>query len=142
MNGDLRRAAPIMLGLMSLILGSCTSRTTTPRAAIRTDAAHCILHPGPFGREATIVSTFTAPQDTAVYFLNCNGAISWGVQRLVNDHWTDAWVVMTNSCLSAPIQIPPGGVHVDTLTLAASAPTTKLSPPMRIILQDCIVHLG
>jgi hypothetical protein len=90
-----------------------------PPAAIRTDADHYELRPGRFGREATIVATFTAPRDTSVYVLHCNGAIGWGVQRRDGDRWVDAWVVATNACLSPPIVVPGGGSYTDTLVLVA-----------------------
>jgi hypothetical protein len=58
-----------------------------------------------------------APRD--VFLLHCNGAISWGLQRLVAGRWVDAWGAETNGCLSAPIELRAGQVRADTLTLVS-----------------------
>ena len=88
-------------------------------AAIRTDAERYILRPGPYGSEATLIATFTAPADTTVHLLHCNGAISWGLQRLAGGRWTDAWGAETNGCLSPPIVVPAGAAHTETLTVVS-----------------------
>ena len=90
-------------------------------AAIRTDSDRYVLRPGPHGPEATIVVTFTAPRDTTAYLLHCNGAIPWGLQRREGDRWTDAWVAMTNGCLSPAIVVPGGTTWTDTLVFASPA---------------------
>jgi hypothetical protein len=118
---------PIPLAALALLAGaalSCTRAANPPsekRVAIKTDAERYVMRPGPYGDEATIVAMFTAPPDTTVQILNCNGAISWGIQRRVEGRWEDAWAAVTNQCLSPPIVLAPRGVWVDTLTLAASA---------------------
>lgn len=93
-------------------------RWTKP-APIRTDADRYLLHPRQVGQiathQATIVSRFTAPRDTTVYILHCNGAIAWGLQRLDEGVWRDAWVATTNGCLSAPKVVRAGEAHVETL---------------------------
>ena len=116
----IRTTRRIALALLALLSSSCTPRTTPPSphgAPIRTDSERYVLRPGQFGNQATIIATFSAPRDTAVHILHCNGAISWGLQQLVEDHWTDAWVAATNACLSPPIVVPAGGAHTDTLTI-------------------------
>src|SRR6185503_5790752 len=107
MTGRMRERAWFAMVLLALVSASCRAENPASRAApIHTDRARYVLRPGPYGPEATIVATFTAPQDTAVYILHCNGAISWGLQQRVNDRWMDAWGAMTNGCLSAPIVVP------------------------------------
>jgi hypothetical protein len=111
------------IALLALATPSCT-RATSPlaeRVAIRTDAERYVMRPGPYGDEATIVAMFTAPPDTTVQIMNCNGAIAWGLQKRVDNQWEDAWAAVTNQCLSPPIILAPRGVFVDTLTLAVTA---------------------
>ena len=113
--------------LVALVLGACSpdrerptpDATPAPEAAIRTDAERYVLRPGPFGGEATIVATFTAPAETTVHILHCNGAISWGLQRLEGGHWTNAWGAETNGCFSPPFVVGGGAVRTDTLTIVS-----------------------
>ena len=95
--------------------------TGTPDAgpAIVTDRRDYTLVRGRVAREARIVASFRAPTDQAVYVVHCNGAISWGIQKQVDDRWVDAWVAETNGCLSPPIVLRGGDLHTDTLTLVS-----------------------
>src|SRR5678816_4109796 len=93
------------VALLSLMVAGCGSGSRRS-AGFVTDAAHYTLRDGPYGREARIIARFTAPPETTVYILHCNGAIGWGLQRLDGDHWVDAWGAMTNGCLSPPKTVP------------------------------------
>ncbi len=115
-------------GLILLVMAACTAKPESgspasappePVVPIRTDRDRYVLRPQPFGHVATIVATFTAPRDTTVYILHCNGAISWGLQRLEGGQWTDAWAATTNGCLSPPFVVPGGDVRTDTLGLVS-----------------------
>lgn len=75
---------------------------------IQTDARRYRFTGGPYGPQVVIVTTFTAPPDQAVYLVNCNGAITTGLQRKEGERWIDAWIAMTNACLSQPIVVPAG----------------------------------
>lgn len=86
---------------------------------ITTDRTEYVLTPASPGRQATIVATFRAPRDRTVHIVHCNGAISWGLQRLEAGRWVDVWVAETNGCLSAPIVVRAGKSFVDTLTLVS-----------------------
>jgi hypothetical protein len=108
----------VLLGLVALASPSCSTRTRQvggAAAAIQTDRDRYVLEPSAHGHETRILIRFTAPRDTAVHILHCNGAIGWGLQRQVNGRWTNVWVVETNACLSRPIVVPGGGVYEDTL---------------------------
>lgn len=87
-------------------------------APIRTDRASYAFRHGFFGPETTIVATLHAPKDKTLYLVNCNGAISAGLQRLVSGAWIDAWAAVTNSCLSQPVVVRPGETHTDTIAPA------------------------
>lgn len=118
----LRRVSLWRLPVLVLLSFACAPRPNPaprPAAAIETDLEHYVLRPAPFGHEAAIIARFTAPADTAVFILHCNGAISWGLQRLMAGRWENVWVATTNGCLSAPIQVPAGGAYADTLGLVS-----------------------
>ena len=85
--------------------------------AIEVDAPRYALRPGRYGPEATIVMTFTAPRDGAAYLVNCNGAITPGLQRRDGNRWVDAWAAETNGCLSQPIVVPAGGSRTERVTI-------------------------
>ena len=96
--------------------------TPTPASApISTDRTRYVMDEGPFGPETTIATRFKAPPDTTVYIVNCNGAFSPGLQRLVDETWVDVWAAEVNGCLSIPIVVPPGGTHEGTMTVDSGA---------------------
>jgi hypothetical protein len=74
---------------------------------------------GPYGPETTILATFTAPPDRAVFLTNCNGAVPIGLQRRVGERWVNAWVAEINGCMSAPIAVPPGTQHTTKMTVVS-----------------------
>jgi len=127
------RQAAFLIGLVSLLSSSCAreAKPTRPaEAPIVTDRERYELQPGPFGYEGTIVASFTAPKDTTAYIVHCNGAISWGLQRLVEGRWDNAWVAVTNACLSPPIVVPGNGAYTDTLTIVSSGDQGAIEPGM------------
>jgi hypothetical protein len=92
-------------------------KTPAEVAPVRTDRSSYALTNGPRGPEATIVATLRAPDDRAVYIVNCNGASSTTLQRKVGDNWVHAWAIAMNACLSPPIVVPPGGEHTARIYL-------------------------
>lgn len=131
MTRPARTAAWAALGLAALVFGACARDAGAPRhppAPIRTDRDRYLLRPGRFGHETTIVVRFTAPRDTTVHILHCNGAISWGLQRLEEGRWANAWVATTNGCLSAPLVVPAGGVYADTLSAVSRTDVPRPGP--------------
>lgn len=120
------RVCPVFVLLAVLLAACATPEDLDPKreqlaAPIVTDRERYALEDGPYGPETTIVTTFTAPEHTAVYLMNCNGAFSPGLQRRDGDAWVDAWVAEINSCLSPPIVIAPGEQHTGTMTVASRA---------------------
>jgi hypothetical protein len=116
--------------LLAFALAACTAgREETPpkpapkkaakavEAPVRIDRERYVFRYGFFGPEITIVSTFRAPKERPVYIVNCNGAMSYGLQRLVDGKWIESWGAVTNSCLSEPIVIAAGGERSETIIL-------------------------
>src|SRR5688572_28212516 len=60
-------------------------------APVRTDRTRYVFEDGPHGLETTIVATLKAPSDQILYLVNCNGAITTGLQRLDGNEWVNAW---------------------------------------------------
>ena len=124
-----------LLLLLTLFLVACpapekdlSAPVQEPRveAPIRTDQKQYVFQHGPSGLETTIVATLKAPADQILYLMNCNGAISTGLQRKVGEEWVDAWIPPINGCLSPPIEIPPGGEMTRTLIVR---PGDVMYPP-------------
>ena len=74
--------------------------TPVMTAPVVTDRNAYQLVEGHFRPEATMVSSFTGPKDQTVYLMNCNGALSAGLQRKVGNAREEAWTAETNSGLS------------------------------------------
>lgn len=117
-----------------MLLGACAENPDTPPPepppphaasaageALTTDRPRYIMEEGPFAPETTITSTFTAPSDTTVYIVNCNGAFSPGLQLLQDGQWIDVWAAEINQCLSPPIVISAGGTRTTTMTVESGA---------------------
>lgn len=79
--------------------------------AVTTDRVRYRYAPAEHGDEVEIRSTLTAPDDQTVYIVNCNGAISIGLQRQTDGVWLNAWASIINQCLSPPIIVQPGRSH-------------------------------
>ena len=128
----MKRLIPLLL----LILTACTERVASPPPAepapkpvdapVLTDHTRYVFQPGPYGPQTTIVTTFQP--DRTVYVMNCNGAMTHGLQRLQAGQWVDAWVTEINGCFSSPIVIPAGGRRVATMTPVSRAGIWTIEP--------------
>jgi hypothetical protein len=96
--------------------------------AITTDRSQYELRPGRYGPETTIVTTFTAPADKTVYLMNCNGAFSIGLERRVENEWTNAWTSEINGCASQPIVIRAGQSYTGTATVVSREEISRPVP--------------
>ncbi|HEU5163819.1 MAG TPA: hypothetical protein VFV54_11770 [Thermoanaerobaculia bacterium] len=101
--------------------GPAEARATVSAAPVRTDKPRYAMEEGPFGPETKIVMTFRNPTAAPVYIVNCNGAMSYGLQERIDGTWTDVWSVETNACLSEPIVVPAGGMLTETAVAASGA---------------------
>lgn len=123
-----------------LLLVGCNERVATPSrpvsppapapaaaAPVTVDRTHYVMRPGPYGPETTIVTTFRAPDDRSAYVVNCNGALSLGLQRQEGGQWVNAWIAEINGCMSPPIVVPPRGTHVATMTPSSRKETFTLT---------------
>ncbi len=111
--------------LLAIVLFACVKPAEQQQSApppavetapVTTDRARYELRPGPYGPQTTIVTTFTAPADKPVYLLNCNGALSVGMQRREGNTWARGWIAEINACHSQPILVPAGKTHTATMT--------------------------
>jgi hypothetical protein len=122
------------LTVLALLALSCAPRhaaAPTRPSPIRTDSERYVLRPGQHGHETRIIATFTAPEDSAAYIVNCGGAFSRGLQRLDGERWSDAWIPATNECLSPPIVVAPGGTLTDTLRVLSTEDVVSDPGPIR-----------
>lgn len=126
MLGTQRRAVASRTLLLVLAVSGCAPRAErapapAAPAGITTDRSRYELTPGAYGPETRIIATFRAPADTTAWILHCNGAIAWGLQRFDRGEWHDAWVAMTNECLSPAVVVQGDSAFVDTLVFTPSA---------------------
>lgn len=90
-------------------------------APVQTDRTHYKMQEGPYGPEAVIETTFTAPADQDVYIVNCNGQHGLGLQRRNGEQWETAWVISMNACMSMPIIVRAGQKYSGTIVAASGA---------------------
>lgn len=93
-----------------------TNRAATKPQSVTTDAKRYVMKQGAFGPEVTIVSQLHALPGRTLHVMNCNGAMSVGLQRLVGNAWVNAWIPTINGCHSAPIVVRAGEPHTYALT--------------------------
>ena len=75
--------------------------------------------------------------DTA-YFVNCNGATGFQLEREEAGKWVAVWAPPQNQCLSAPIVVPPGdSLRRTTILLDGYQPDT---PGARPLSADSSLH--
>ena len=110
--------------LLALTAAACVAAATAP---IATDRERYVFRDGPYGPEVTIVTRFTAPRDGDVFIVNCNGAMTTGLQRFEQGKWVNVWVAETNGCLSAPIVVRAGQERTETMTVI-SRPHQPVAP--------------
>jgi hypothetical protein len=111
-SGNLR----LFLFPVVLALAACSpqhpapARGEAPPAAGPGPASLVSALPPADGR--TLRFRLSAPAGQPLHLENCNGAISWGLEREVAGAWKPAWTVATDACHSAPVVIPPGESRV------------------------------
>ena len=77
----------------------------------RTDSLAYTLRAGSIGYEGRIGVEFTNRTAATVYIVNCGGATSLSLEKLVDGAWRPVWSPVIPACLSAPITVPAGGVY-------------------------------
>lgn len=101
-------------------------------AAFQTDALKYHVTVTSHLYEATIGFTFTNPTQAPAYFVNCNGATSFWLEKWTGRGWKPVWVPAIQLCLSPPIVVQPGGTYSRTIHKAAGLPGNNLYPKLEV----------
>ena len=107
-------------------------------AAFQTDslAYHLTWRVDRYEGSASVLYRNHTP-DTA-YFVNCNGATGFQLEREEAGKWIAVWAPPQNQCLSAPIIVPPGdSLRRTTILLDGYQPG---SPGARPLNADSSLH--
>ena len=151
--------------LIGVALIACDTPETQPPAAdsvpaislprdtaalFQTDslAYHLVFRNGQY--EGTAGVTFRNRMADTAYFVNCNGATGFTLERAQGDTWATTWVPPMNACLSPPIIVPPGdsirrtvlvldGFQPDSAALQRSPNDTSV---YRIVWTSVFHHYG
>lgn len=91
------------------------------KAPVQTDRTHYKMQEGPYGPEALIQTTYTAPANQDVYVVNCNGQMGLGLQQQNGQQWEHVWAIEMNACMSMPIVIRAGQSYSRTIVAASGA---------------------
>lgn len=83
---------------------SSGAASTDPAAAANASFVSLVARPAGNRVRFRII----APVDRPLFLENCNGAMSWGLEREAKGEWVPAWGAEIDGCHSAPIEIPAG----------------------------------
>jgi hypothetical protein len=75
---------------------------------------------------------FTNQTGATTYFVNCNGATSLRLEKLVDGAWKPAWSPILPLCLSQPIVVAAGAVHDSRIFVHAGHPGNNYYPKFAI----------
>ena len=92
---------------------------------------------------------FRNPLQDTVSVVNCNDHVVMDLQKRVGSGWESVWHGMTNACLSAPLEVPPGDSLHGRMDIQGAGPdhrslptftTTELDGEFRLIWHQPRVH--
>ena len=116
-------------------------------ASFQTDSLRYALSPSPPGYETRVGVVFTNRAARTAYFVNCGGATSISMEKLVGDQWQAVWQPPIPACLSQPIAVAPGGSYRTELRVFGARPgsnvipqftTTDLSGVFRLVWHEVV----
>ncbi len=124
-------------------------RDTAPATQTDSLAYHVTMRDGLY--VAPVAVTFRNISADTAYFVNCNGAVSTGLQRETAGGWVDAWTSVQDQCLSAPIIVPPSdtlrrrvllfdGFDSTTATPSPTGAPSDAPAVYRVIWHDLVHH--
>lgn len=102
-------AAGFVLPCLSLL--ACGDPVSPQLAAFQTNAPEYTLTATSIGYEGDVGFVFTNPNDSPAYIVNCNGATSVRLEKLVEGTWLAAWAPIIPLCLSPPIVVAGGAQY-------------------------------
>ena len=94
----------------------------------QTSALEYPLERHDIGYSARIAFTFTNRASAPVVLDHCEGDIRPLLQVRREGRWVDAWHPFMRTCVSPPIEVPPGGTRTDTLAVVGAPPGSNVSP--------------
>lgn len=101
-------------------------------ALFRTDSVAYTLRERDNGYVARIGVTFTNSTSDTTYFVNCNGAVGVGLEKLVEGNWRNAWSPVLPACLSPPIAVAPGATRSMPIELFSGLPGSNAYPQFAV----------
>lgn len=120
------RAWAVLLASVACCAPPSVERDPEPHT--QTSGLEYALERHDIGYSSRIPYTFTNRSSATVRFGNCDQDIRPLLQVRRDGRWVDAWYPLMRTCESAPLEVPPGDVRADTLTLVGAPPGSNVSP--------------
>jgi hypothetical protein len=137
----LRIAASVVV---PFLLGACESPSAPPYvvselpitrdvgASFQTDSLSYMLRLTSIGYAAQLNVIYTNRTLAPAHIVNCGGATSVALEKLVDGQWQQAWAPALPLCLSAPIVVAPGASYSTGISVFAGYPENKAFPKFAV----------
>lgn len=131
----LLRSLP-MVALFAACQGDITDADLLLQSAdgtmVATGEEHYALQRSDRTLHGRIGFSITNSSEETISLLNCNGAYGVVLEKRVGSGWVGVWSPVLPGCLSRPIEIPPGGILEDTLSLHAGVRGSNVNPQFSV----------
>jgi hypothetical protein len=97
-------------------------------APIRTDSTTYTLVADSIGWGTELMLDFRNEAEDTLYAVNCNGALTFALERKEGDDWAVFLAPMTNACLSPPVTIAPGETFMTPWGIYGARPGSNAGP--------------
>jgi hypothetical protein len=131
----------LLLLASALLVGCAPDPLTPPSSASRADNVVGAIVTSAYSYELQRTSvawtgqipfTFTNVSDRTISLLNCNGAYSLRLEKLVNGSWARAWSPVLPMCLSQPIRRTPGQTIAGDIGIFSGLPGSDVHPQFEV----------
>jgi hypothetical protein len=95
-------------------------------------AASYTLEAGPVGWSGALEFDYHNVTERPIALLNCLGGFGLRLEKRQGPAWVPAWSPALLMCLSAPIEIPPGGSHHERLHVFGGYPSSSHHPQFSV----------
>jgi hypothetical protein len=130
-----RTASALLAAAVVLACSACGGSERTddaPEAAeaapLRTNATSYVLIADSIGWGAQVMLNFRNTAEDTLYAVNCNGALTFALERDGPSGWAVVLAPATNGCLSPPITIAPGETFITPWGIYGARPGGNAGP--------------
>lgn len=91
-----------------------------------------VLEAGTVGWSGNLAFEYRNRTDRTISLLNCRGNFALRLEKWTGREWVLGWAPVLQSCLSHPIEIPPGESHAHELHVFGGFPDRSIYPKFSV----------